>query len=114
MLKNQMPADELALIRKEIRALRNREVELRKCFTEECDSGRFEGCEYDVEVRLQRRRVLAKHRLPPQILNDPQYFEIRTSPIVRIIPRDEPRLPLDYTANGPVEGLENADVIEAW
>ncbi|WP_456389298.1 hypothetical protein [Profundibacter sp.] len=114
MLRNQLPADELAHVRGEIRNLRAREVELRKCFTEECDSGLFEGCDFDVEVRMQKRCVLNKNRLPAEILNDPQYFDIRYSPIVRVKPRKEPRLPLDCAVVGVTASIDSFDLIEAW
>ena len=113
MLRNQLPADELAHIRDEIRALRAREVQLRKCFTEECDNGFYEGCDFDVEVRMQKQCVLNKNRLPAEILDDPQYFDIRYTPVVRVKPRIEPRLPLDYGQIGAAQN-ENFDVIETW
>jgi len=114
MLQNQSPADELAHVRDEIRALRLREVELRKCFTEDCDNGLYEGCEFDVEVRMQKSCVLNKNRLPADILNDPQYFDIRYAPIVRVKPRLQPGLPLGYAPNAGAAGNENFDVIEVW
>ena len=113
-MKNQMPADELAHVRDEIRALRAREVALRRCFTEECDSGLYEGCEFDVEVRMEKRCVLNKSRLPAEILNDPQYFDVRYSPMVQVRPRTEPRLPMDFTQSGLSATFNNFDVIEAW
>ena len=111
---HQMPADELGHIRKEMRALRAREIELRKCFTDECDEGIFEGCDYDVEVKFQKRRVLAKNRLPSDILNDPKYFDIRLAPIVRVVQRKEPRLPLGFGPAGMIAPQDNFDVVEAW
>lgn len=114
MPRNQLPADELAHVRDEIRALRLREVALRKCFTDDCDSGLFEGCDFDVEVRMQKRCVLNQNRLPAEIRNDPQYFDIRYAPIVRVKPRMEPRLPLDYPPVGVSASIENFDLIEAW
>ncbi|KPU84975.1 hypothetical protein JI58_00395 [Marinosulfonomonas sp. PRT-SC04] len=48
MFRNLLPADELAQLRTEILALRTREVELRKCFTEDSDDGFYEGHHFDV------------------------------------------------------------------
>ncbi|AXX97510.1 hypothetical protein [Profundibacter amoris] len=111
---HQMPADELGHVRKEIQALRAREIELRKCFTDECDDGVFEGCEYDVEVKYRKRRVLARNRLPSDILNDPKYFDIRLAPVVRVVKRKEQRLPLGFGPAGMIAAQDNFDVVEAW
>lgn len=114
MTRNQLPADELAHVRDEIRALRAREVALRRCFTEDCDNGLYEGCEFDVVVRMQKRCVLNQNRLPAEILDDPQYFDIRYSPTVRVKPRTEPRLPMDFKQSGLGASFDNFDVVEAW
>ena len=114
MLRNQMPADELAHLRDEIHALRAREVELRKCFTDDCDNGHYEGCEYDVVVRVQKRRVLNKDRLPDAILNDPQYFDIKISPVVKVVPRSEPQLPLGFASTNITASNDNFEVVETW
>ena len=114
MLRNQLPADELAHIRDEIRALRVREAELRQCFTDECNQGVFEGCDYDVVVQLHKRRVLKKSSLPPEILNNPCFFEERTAPVVRVVPRKEPRLPLGFSESAPPFNDENFEVIELF
>lgn len=111
---NQLPADELANLRGEIRNLRAREVALRRCFTEDCDNGLYEGFEFDVVVRMQKRCVLNQNRLPAEILNDPQYFDIRYSPTVRVKPRSEPRLPMDFSQSGVSGAADNFDVIETW
>lgn len=109
---DKMPADELADVQDKIRALRAREVALRRCFTEDCDSGLYEGYEFDVEVRLQKRCVLNQNLLPAEILNDPKYFDIRYAPTVRVRPRAEPRLPLDFGPTGQNAFVDNFDVIE--
>ena len=114
MLQNQLPADELAQVRDGIRALRAREVELRKCFTDECDNGLYEGFEFNVVVRLQQRQVLNKDRLPAAILNDPQYFDTKLSPVVKVVPRKEPRLPLGFAEADMAYSNDNFDVIETW
>ena len=112
MFEKRLPVDELAKVREEICILRDREIELRKCFTRDCDEGIYEGAEFDVEVRLQKRCVLNQSRLPDEILNDPQYFDIRYAPIVRIIPRPEPRFALDDTHSGFRPMVDNFDVAE--
>jgi len=114
MLSNQLPADELAHIRDEIRDLRAREEELRQCFTEDCDNGHFEGCSYDVVVQLHTRRVLQKSRLPAAILNDPRYFTEKSTPVVRVVERAQPRLPFGFAENSNPFGAENFDVIERF
>lgn len=114
MLRNQLPADELAHVRDEIRALRAREVELRKCFTDDCDNGLYEGFEFDVVVRIQQRRVLNKDRLPAAILNDPQYFDTKFSPVVRVMPRKEPQLPLGASDADVIASGDSFEVVEAW
>lgn len=114
MFNTQTPADELAKVRDEIRILRDREIELRKCFTRNCDEGVYEGCEFDVEVRLQKRCVLNQSRLPDEILNDPQYFDVRYAPIVRVMPRKEPRFALDDTHSGFRPTQENYDLVETF
>lgn len=113
-MNTQLPADELAHVRDEIKTLRAREVELRRCFTEDCDNGLYEGCDFDVEVRMEKRCVLNKTRLPAEILNDPQYFDVRYSPIVRVKPRLEPRLPMDFSQSGMNATMDSFDVIETW
>lgn len=114
MFRNLLPADELAQVRDKIRALRTREIELRKCFTDDNDDGFYEGCNFDVVVRLQKRCVLNKNRLPADILNDPQYFDVRYAPTVQVIPRVEPRLPLDDPQSGILASNNNFDVLEAF
>ena len=109
-----MPADELGHIQKEISALRAREVALRKCFTDDCDDALYEGCEYDVEVKFQKRRVLAKDRLPAAIVNDPQYYDVKYAPVVRVVQRDEPRLPMGFADAGLVASHNSFEVVEAW
>jgi len=114
MLSNQLPADELAQIRDKIYNLRAREEELRLCFTEDCENGRFEGCSHDVVVQLHTRRVLQKSRLPAAILNDPRYFTEKSTPVVRVVERVEPRLPFGFAENSNPFGAENFDVIERF
>lgn len=112
MMLNQLPADELANVQEKIRALRAREVALRRCFTDDSDDGLYEGCEFDVEVRMQKRCVLNQNLLPAEILNDPKYFDIRYAPTVRVKPRVEPRLPLDFGRTNLGDLGDNFEVIE--
>lgn len=114
MFEKQMPADELARVREKIRALRMREIELRKCFTDNCDDGFYEGSHFDVVVHLQKRCVLNKNRLPAEIRNDPQYFDVRYAPTVQLIPRAEPRLPLEDTQSVILAHSDNFDVFESY
>lgn len=114
MLQKKLPADKLADVHDEISALRLREVELRKCFTDDCDFSLYEGREFDVEMRLEKRRVLAKDRLPESILNNPRYFDVKLSPIVRVVSRKEPRLPLEFSQAAVIASNDNFEVIEAW
>lgn len=112
MFENQMPADELAQVREKIHALRMREIKLRKCFTDACEDGFYEGNNFDVVVQLQKRCVLNQNRLPAEIRNDPQYFDVRYAPVVRLVPRAEPRLPLDYSQSAMLVQNDSFDVLE--
>ena len=77
------PADELGLLREEMRRLKAREAELR---TEILETGDASGTEYTVTIKTQERRVLDKDKLPKEILDDPYYYKISTSQTVRTVP----------------------------
>lgn len=93
MFENQMPTDGQMQGREKVRALRTHEIELRKCFTDTCDDDVYEDSHFDVVVQLQKRCVLNQNRLPAEIRDDPQYFDVRYAPVVRLVPRAEPQLP---------------------
>lgn len=73
MIPNLYPADELALIRDQIKRLELQEQALREGYLQ----GRLNpvGYETTVEIREQRKRHLLRDRLPPEILHDPQFWE---------------------------------------
>ncbi|MEM0922058.1 MAG: hypothetical protein AAGI13_03380 [Pseudomonadota bacterium] len=85
--RNLLPADELGLLRAEIKRLKARETELRDQFRE---MGRVSpGAEYTVEVVEQRRRVFDRSLLPADILEDPRYWKEIVTQIVKVRLRDQ-------------------------
>ena len=76
------PADEYAQLKSTIRALEARAEALREGFLRQGTTLRSNQVE--IVVRRQLRRSFQKDRLPPHILNDPQYWEERASPVVTI------------------------------
>ncbi|SLN35570.1 hypothetical protein [Pseudooctadecabacter jejudonensis] len=78
-----LPADELALIRAKKRKLSDRERQLRDGFL----TGRLNpvGLDASVEVKVTRQRLLRKEMLPPEIRNNPQFWDTRevTSVVLR-------------------------------
>ncbi len=92
--RNISPADELGHLRDEIKRLKAREAELR---AEMLVDDRVEpGETYRVEVVEQQRRVFDRSALPPEIADDPQYWKVSTSRIVRVKPvNPEPAAPVD-------------------
>jgi hypothetical protein len=82
--KRNMPAaDELELVRAEIKRLRAREAELRSVLLEE--DGAEPGQDWRVEVVEQRRRTLDRAALPPEISRDPRYWKERVARVVRTV-----------------------------
>ena len=76
------PVDEYAQLKSEIKRLQTRANELRDGFL----SGEvLQSNVFIIEVREQARRILLRDCLPDEILQDPQYWEIRRSPIVRVL-----------------------------
>jgi hypothetical protein len=73
MILNLYPADELALIRDRIKCLDLREQTLRDGYL----SGRLNpvGYENSVEIKVQRRRRLRTDRLPPEIREEPRFWQ---------------------------------------
>lgn len=81
MIPNLYPADELALIRSQIKRLELQEQKLREGYLE----GRLNpvGYENSVEIKVQKRRTLLRDRLPKAILEDPRYWrETETRAVV--------------------------------
>ncbi len=90
MNKNLLPADELAIIRAEIKDLRHREAQLRAVFLEN-DSGETQlGSWHDVEIVTHQSRVFDPAALPDHIRNDPKHWRMLETRTVRIC---EPQMP---------------------
>ena len=81
--RNMPPADELELVRAEIKRLRKREAELRGAVLDE--GGAEPGQDWRVEVVEQRRRTLDRAALPPEIAGDPRYWKERVSRVVKTV-----------------------------
>ncbi len=75
MLINRHPADELAVLRMQIRGLKAREVELRRALLH--GTCGLQGDDHCVVMRKQKRRVFLKDRLPERLLSDPDLWETR-------------------------------------
>ena len=103
------PADELARIRAEIKRLKTREEVLRRAFLR----GEAECLSNSAEVRIHEQvsRRFVCNRLPPEILSDDRYWEMRRTRIVRVaaIPNDLPKPKSPDRA--PTDDFE---VIEPW
>lgn len=82
MICNLHPADELALIREDMRRLKARETFLRNGFLR--DSLPRRGTDAVVEVKTLRSRVLLRDKLPDTIVDDPQFWEERRLQQVRV------------------------------
>lgn len=82
MLPNMHPADELSLVRSEMRKLRAREAVLRRGFL----NGKLprDGTIARVDLSVQRRRLLQRDSLPPEIANNPKYWQMRESQVVTV------------------------------
>lgn len=83
---NIHPADELSLVREELRRLKAREAELRAGFLTG-DLPRV-GSIAQVGLKVQRRRVLQRNALPPSIQNDARYWKLAESHVVVVEDRD--------------------------
>ena len=83
--RNMPPADELELVRAEIKRLRAREAELRAEIVGQAD-GESIGRDWRVEIVEQRRRSLDRAALPPEIARDPRYWKESVTRIVRTVP----------------------------
>ncbi|MEM7743733.1 MAG: hypothetical protein AAF409_08490 [Pseudomonadota bacterium] len=83
--RNMSPADELGHIRAEIKRLKDREAELR---AEILETGDATGTDYTVEIKEQTRRSFDRTRLPQDIQDDPAYWKLSTSYVVKTVPAD--------------------------
>ncbi|WP_377509445.1 hypothetical protein [Octadecabacter sp. R77987] len=85
MIQNLYPADELSQVRAQIRRLKLREDELRAGYL----SGQLNpvGLDALVEIKMQRRRRFCHDRLPPDILNNPVYWDRSETPAVVVRPK---------------------------
>ena len=76
------PVDEYARLKAEIRRLEARAKVLRDGFLG--SDAPLRSNRHHVVVKTQNRRVFLRDRLPAHILTDPQYWEMRQSPIVTV------------------------------
>ena len=81
--RNMPPADELELVRAEIKRLRAREAELRAALLEE--GGGEPGQDWRVEIVEQRRRTLDRAALPREIGDDPRYWREHVARVVKTV-----------------------------
>jgi hypothetical protein len=81
--RNMPAADELELVRAEIKRLKAREAELRAAMLEGGDTE--PGQDWRVEVVEQRRRTLDRAALPPEIAADPRFWKERVARVVKTI-----------------------------
>ncbi len=89
MLRNLHPADELAIIRQDIRRLKERETFLRNGFLN--DKFARYGTHAIADVAPMRRRTFLKEKLPEHILNDERYW--RTDIIHHVRIQNAPQTP---------------------
>ncbi len=80
---NMAPADELELVRGELKRLRAREAALREQVL--ADGGAEAGEDWRVEVVEQRRRTLDRAALPAEIADDPRYWKETTTRVVKTV-----------------------------
>ena len=81
------PVDELAQIREQISTLKTREADLRSALAMQRRD--LCGARYEAVFTTQRRRVLIKDRLPPDIVSDPTLWDERDTVYLRVRPRPE-------------------------
>lgn len=74
------PVDEYARLKGEIRRLQDRADVLRSGFLQ--PGARLRSNRFEITIRRQTRRVFCKDRLPPEVLEDPRYWEERESDVV--------------------------------
>jgi len=93
MLINAAPADEIAEIRGQIQMLKEREAALRRGFLTGLHSRR--GHYYEVRVEPARMRRLLQDKLPPEILNNPAFWDDQVTQRVLVKPCDTQSEPDD-------------------
>lgn len=74
------PVDEYARLKDDIRRLQDRAEALRAGFLR--PGARLRSNRYEITVRRQKRRVFAKDRLPPEVRDDPRYWDDRETEVV--------------------------------
>ena len=91
-IRNMAPADELELVRAEIKRLKAREAALR----DEVLAGATEaGQDWRVEIVEQRRRTFDRSALPPEIADDPRLWKERVSRVVKTVSAHARTAPTD-------------------
>lgn len=107
--RNIHPADELALIRSDIRRLRDREAFLRKGFLSLALPTRGEDAV--ATVKILKERKLRRDLLPASVLENEAYWE---TTVIRHVQVDEVRSPAGMAAFMPPHVSDVADVIEPF
>jgi hypothetical protein len=99
MLPNMCPADELALVRAQLRELQDREADLKIAFLTR--RAPLLGRDHRVEIRSHNNLVFQSELLPENILKNPSYWRARNTKQIRV----KPVL---------VQRVDNFDVIEQY
>lgn len=82
-------ADMLGQVREEIKALKDREAELRARILSRRANAPLEGAHFTVSVRRSTRRSFNAKALPPEIREDPRYWTETESQTVLVKPRQK-------------------------
>lgn len=107
-MRNMHPADELAMIRTDIRRLREREDFLRKGFLSLRLPTR--GDEAVATVKIVKQRKFCQDRLPQHLLDDPDLWETK---VIRHVHVDETKTLAGRMPAFKVDGMMD-DVIERF
>ena len=117
MLVNRPTADELADVRAEIRTLKAREQELRDMVLH--DPGKCRGVTHEVVIKRQKRRVFLRDKLPPHIIQNPEFWEDREAKYVTLRKREammadvRPAMGRAIRPGDPV-GLHEEQALFSW
>lgn len=84
MLPYMCPADELAVVRAQMRVLQDREADLKNAFLTR--RAPLLGLDHRVEIRSHKDLVFQRELLPEKILNDPSYWGTRDTKQIRVKP----------------------------